>query len=144
MADSQRKKALDALAVLLKTASIETVKVSNERIDLKLYDVDDLPLVNIIPGEERPDPYEVGKHAMWRMEIETVCFFLAEEDDEDTRETLAKEQKDAVGGDSSLAAGGVPRVANCEITVLRNGGEWPLYENIMFLEIEYEKEIANA
>jgi len=139
MADSQKKTAIDRLATICNTSSVNSVVVSNGPLDLSLYSSSQLPLVQIVGGEEVPR-YEVSRHALWSFDVEITVFYLADDDEADTTEALIKELKDALGADITLSG----TCAESYIRSIRRGGEWPLWEFTILLDVSYEKEISNA
>jgi hypothetical protein len=137
---SSRTDQISRLSTIIKTTSIKTVKISNGPLDMSVYPSSDIPLINIIPGEERPDPYMTGRFAMWKLSVLLTCYFLDDIDSESQREALVKEIKDAIGGDPTLNG----TCAEVRVIGIRPGGEFPLWTVEVTLQIEYEKGIADA
>lgn len=141
MASSQRKKALDQLAIQVDTATVATVVLANAKLDMVERVASEMPLVEIVPGDEVPE-YEKSSrgHALWGFTARLTCYFLDDIGEDEQRETLVKEIKDAIGNDSTLDG----NCADCDIIAIRQEGEFPLWELVFELEISYEKGIANA
>lgn len=135
LALDQLKTDMDAL-----TPAIATVEIANDRPDITIKNKDTLPLIAIVPQEESPEPYEVGRHALWRFTVELTCYFLDDIDSETQQETLTKLIKDAIGGDPDLDG----KCVEIRITGIRRGGEFPLWEITFTLEIVYEQKISDA
>jgi len=136
---TDREKILAKLVILLNTASVNTVVRANEMVVLDKYTESQLPLVVIIPDMEEAD-YEVGRHALWRIGFSATMYYLAEQTDQAMQETLTGEQKNALGGDPTLAQ-------ECEMVTILGispGGEFPIYTILFECEAIYEKHIANA
>lgn len=141
---SVRSDAITRLSEVVNTASINGVVVANESLDMAVYTASQTPLVEIVPAEETPE-YEVGKHALWRTSIRLTIYYLEVRGDEAQQETLTTEIKNALGKNPTLeTAAGVPIVEIINILSITPAGEFPLFQIIFDLELEYEKHIENA
>jgi|GEM_PF-6527408 len=136
---SQAQLILAALANQVNTASVNTVVNANAKLDMTVRTLAEVPLNEIIAVEETTRG-EVGGFDMYSFFVDLTCYYIDEPDSDTQKETLTKELKDAIGGDITLNG----TCTCCHVRSVRYGGEFPLWEVILSLEILYEKEIANA
>ena len=136
---SQAQLILAALATQSNTASVNTVVNANAKLDMTVRPLSQVPLNEIIVTEITTRG-EVGGFDMYSLWVDLTCYYIDEPDSDVQKETLTKELKDAIGGDITLSE----TCTCCHIRSVRYGGEFPLWEVILSLEILFEKEIDNA
>ena len=140
MADSVRKQVLDKLVTLLTAlTSLKTIVVVNSLPDTAPYAKSEVPLAALKVESEVID-YETSRHGYWKMAITLAVYFLADESEYSSRETLSKAIKDKIGSNPTLDE----TCEMCEITRVESGGTYPLYEERFSLEASVERSIADA